>query len=64
LLRTDEHTIQAALWAHDGRGVLIVTASASGETPADTLVWLPVDGSPAIRLPVTGCKMLHWGADV
>jgi hypothetical protein len=63
-LRTDEHSIRAALWANDGRGVLIVTASASDEIPADTLVWLPVDGSPAIRLPVTGSQMLRWGADI
>ena len=60
-LRTDEHSIQVALWASDSRGVLIVTASASDEIPADTLVWLPVDGGPATRLPVTGCQMLHWG---
>ena len=63
-LRTDEHSIRTALWADDSRGALIVTASASSEIPADTLVWLPVDGSPAIRLPVTGSKMLRWGADV
>jgi len=52
------------MWANDSRGVLIVTASASDEIPADTLVWLPVDGSLAIRLPVIGSKMLRWGADV
>ena len=63
-LRTDEHSIQSALWANDSRGVLIVTATASDEMPADTLVWLPVDGSPAIRLPVTGSQMLRWGADI
>lgn len=63
-LRTDEHPTRAALWADDGRGVLIVTASASDEIPADKLVWLPVDGSPAIRLPVIGSKMLRWGAGV
>ncbi len=63
-LRTDEHAIQAALWARDGRGVLIVTGSASGEMAADTLVWLPVDGGPAITLPVTGSQMLRWGGDM
>jgi len=55
---------QAALWADDSRGVLVVTASASGEIPADTLLWLPVDGNPAIRLPITGPKMLRWGAGI
>jgi hypothetical protein len=64
-LRTDEHAIQTALWARDGRGVLIVTGgSASGEIAADTLVWLSVDGTPAITLPVTGSQMLRWGGDM
>jgi Tol biopolymer transport system component len=62
-LCTDEYSIQTALWAGDGSGVLIVTASASDEIPADTLAWLAVDGSPAIRLPVTGSRTLRWGTD-
>lgn len=64
LLRPDEHAIQAALWARDARGVLIVTASASAEPPADTLIWLPIDSTPPIPLPVTGPQMLRWGADM
>jgi hypothetical protein len=62
-LRTDEHAIQMALWANDNRGVLIVTASSTDEIPSGTLLWLPVDDSPAVRLPVLGSKMLRWGAD-
>ncbi len=62
-LRTDEQVTRTALWADDGRGVLIVTAAAFGEVPADTLVWLPADDSPAIPLPVTGAQTLHWGSE-
>jgi hypothetical protein len=60
-LREDEWSIQTALWARDSRGVLIVTGSAGGDVPPDTLVWLPVDGGPAIPLPVTGARVLRWG---
>ena len=63
-LRGDDHPIQTALWARDGSGALIVTSSASDEIQADRLVWLPVDGSPAIALPVTGLRTLRWGADI
>ncbi len=60
-LRPDDHPIQTALWAKDSSGALIVTSSAPDEIQADTLVWLPVDGSPAITLPVTGSRTLRWG---
>jgi Tol biopolymer transport system component len=60
-LREDKHAIRTALWAGDGRGVLVVTGSASGEIEADTLIWLPTDGTPATPLPVSGAEMLHWG---
>jgi Tol biopolymer transport system component len=61
-LRKDEQTIQTALWARDHRGALAVTASAADDIPAGSLVWLPVDGSATIRLPVAGSQMLRWGA--
>jgi hypothetical protein len=63
-LRTDTWPIEAALWATDGSGALVVTSSASNGVPADTLVWLPVDGGPAIVLPVTGPRTLRWSASL
>jgi hypothetical protein len=63
-LRTDTWPIETALWATDSSGALVVTASASNGVPADTLVWLPVDGGPAIVLLVTGPRTLRWGASL
>jgi hypothetical protein len=60
-LREDEWSIQTALWARDSSEVLIVTASACGDIPPDTLVWVPVDAGPVIPLPVTGARALRWG---
>lgn len=60
-LRHDAQTLRDALWAPDGRGVAIVTAAADGSLSADTLVWLPADGAPAVSLPVTGAHTLRWG---
>ena len=60
-LRTDEYAIQTALWANDHSGVLIVPTSPSGTTPPDSLMWLSVDGSPAVTLSFTGAQMLRWG---
>jgi Tol biopolymer transport system component len=65
LLREERwSSIETALWAADGSGVLIVTASPSGEIEADALLWLPVDDGPIISLPVTGARTLRWGVDM
>jgi hypothetical protein len=63
-LRTDEYAIQTALWARDGSGALIVTSSVSNGIEAGTLLWLAVDGGPAVPLPVTGARTLRWGANI
>ena len=62
-LRDEDWSIEAALWARDGSGVLIAASSASDGISTDTLVWLPVDGSPITMLPVTGARTLRWGGD-
>jgi hypothetical protein len=61
LLREGSWSMETALWAADGSGVLVVTSSVSDKAEAGTLVWLPADGSPAIALPVTGARTLRWG---
>jgi Tol biopolymer transport system component len=63
-LRTDAWPLETALWTIDSSGALIVTSSASNGVQADTLVWLPADGGPAIVLPVTGPRILCWGASL
>jgi hypothetical protein len=60
-LREDEWSIETALWARDGGGVLIVAGPAGGAISPDTLVWVPADGGAAIPLPVTGARSLRWG---
>ena len=61
-LRADSYPIAGALWAKDGSGVLIATEGASDKVPAGTLIWLPIDGSAAWQLPVSGASCLRWGA--
>jgi hypothetical protein len=63
-LRTDTWPLETALWATDSSGALIVTSSVSNGVQADTLVWLPVGGGPAIVLPITGPRILCWGASL
>ena len=63
LLREDRWPIETALWARDGSGALVATSSAANRVPADTLVWLPVDGGPAIALPIRGARRLRWGVE-
>jgi Tol biopolymer transport system component len=61
-LRHDAYQLYDARWAPDGSGA-VVLASAGGEDPdATALLWLPVDGGDAIRLPLRAPWAVRWGA--
>jgi hypothetical protein len=62
-IRPDAWFVQAALPAPDDRGVVIIDRSTIpvGSYPSfGQLVWLPIDGGPAVRLPGMGAE-LAWG---
>ncbi len=62
-LRADGHIIREAVWAGDASGAVIVDATtqpAGQYSPAGSLLWLRVDGRPAIDLTAQG-SVLHWG---
>ncbi len=63
-LQSESYTVQEALWAEDGSGVVLVPASAESEE--HPVMWLPADGGLARALPATiavdARLRLRWGA--
>jgi hypothetical protein len=60
-LRTDNYTLEEALWAPDASGAVIMEIAPDAVWPYHgPLVWLPADGSAAVRLPADG-SVLAWG---
>ncbi|MCC9074783.1 SH3 domain-containing protein [Litorilinea aerophila] len=54
-LRDDAHTAEDVAWAPDDSGVALVHITERGAPPfTGSLIWLPVDGSPAVTLPARG----------
>lgn len=60
-VREDLQIMQAAVWAPDGSGVILVEA---GEGETGRLIWVPVDGSPTVPLPVVSTRRVRWGASL
>ncbi|MFN8486598.1 MAG: SH3 domain-containing protein [Caldilineaceae bacterium] len=69
-LRNDKYSLWDARWTSDGRGAVVVERKeGEGMVALDELgrpgfnaplLWLPADGSPAVRLPIAGSQP-HWG---
>jgi hypothetical protein len=61
-LRMDSYKLGEVLWAEDGSGAVIGDLTDFEDTTETDppLVWLPTDGSPAVRLNVSGYN-LRWG---
>jgi hypothetical protein len=60
-LRDDSHTLEEVLWADDASGAVIMEVQNQDVYPYfGPLVWLPADGSAAVRLPAEGAS-LAWG---
>ncbi len=64
-LRPETYTVQEALWADDGSGVVLVPATGDSDNVRPVL-WLPTDDGPASELPATvaldASPQLRWGA--
>ena len=60
-LRDDQFPIQAALWAHDGSGVIIVISKDTDNHPSGSMLWLTLQGDSSLYLPPSGATNLRWG---
>jgi hypothetical protein len=60
-LRQDHYTVGDLAWAGDDSGAVIVDITRNRQFPIrGPLVWLPVDGRPALDLPAFG-SLPRWG---
>jgi len=62
-LRQDAEQLFRALWVPDASGAVILAPSGGEDPDATALFWLPADGSPLVRLPVSAPQAMWWDGE-